>query len=401
MKTTILDTKKFSESLDNLMDSYNSFYWAVAWGTISDKAEKLFNNQSKIKSLLIGIDFYQTHPDFLSRTIECKRIKVATDICSGTYHPKVYYFESGDNAAAIIGSGNFTYSAVTKNVEIGVLLEGKKNDAHLSEIKGLVSQLYKKGSAITKEFLVSYNRKYEATKKQRRELSRKVKVKVAKSNAPNPELLSLSFDEYVELVKSNDRHNLQGRIGLLNKAQTLFRNVSGFNQLGIFDRQAIAGVLKSQEGVTSMGDNFDWGWFGTMANGDFANRINTNHELISLALEHIPLSGEILKENYDEYINLIVRAFEDASHKVKIPTASRLLALKRPDTFVCLNSKNITGLSKDFRFARTTLNFEKYWAEIIEPIRESNWFTSMRAYGEKGKIWDYRVALLDTVYYVP
>lgn len=75
--------------------------------------------------------------------------------------------------------------------------------------------------------------------------------------------------------------------------------------------------------------------------------------------------------------------------------------MKRPDQFVCVDERNIRLMSEDLGFAPTTLNFEKYWAEIIEPIMQARWWLVRRPPGTEGRIWDARAAMLDAIYYEP
>jgi len=49
-----------------LIDLYENFYWATAWaGVGSTHFDNLLANKDKIKKIVVGIHFYQTHPDFI------------------------------------------------------------------------------------------------------------------------------------------------------------------------------------------------------------------------------------------------------------------------------------------------------------------------------------------------
>lgn len=82
--------------------------------------------------------------------------------------------------------------------------------------------------------------------------------------------------------------------------------------------------------------------------------------------------------------------------------ASRLLAMKRPDVFVCLDSKNETKLQDSFRIAKRVKHkdYEKYWDSIIVPIMSSPWWTSSPPpSGVEREVWQARAAFLDCLYY--
>ena len=133
--------------------------------------------------------------------------------------------------------------------------------------------------------------------------------------------------------------------------------------------------------------------------GVFKNRVIENDPHLSAALDCIAPAGEVTEEDFQRFANLFQRAFADASRNGGIPTASRLLAMKRPDYFVCVDSKNVERLANNFGFARTTLGFETYWSKVVEPIMQARWWQTPRPRGREGRIWDGRAAMLDTLFY--
>ena len=94
-----------------------------------------------------------------------------------------------------------------------------------------------------------------------------------------------------------------------------------------------------------------------------------------------------------------LRAFEGSSRVGGVPTATRLLAMKRPDTFVCISNPNREGLSQALAFPKTTLKIDNYWERIIEPLRLSPWYTSPRPTDKYAELWDGRAAMLDAIHY--
>ena len=73
--------------------------------------------------------------------------------------------------------------------------------------------------------------------------------------------------------------------------------------------------------------------------------------------------------------------------------------MKRPDYFICLNSQNRNGLRKDFSLS-SNIRYEEYWNNLITIIIYSVWWSSScpRDNSEK-QIWQFRVAMLDIIYY--
>jgi len=211
----------------------------------------------------------------------------------------------------------------------------------------------------------------------------------------------MSWIKYRKIVKLSDSHDFKRRLDVLNKAQSLLNSnsVQSFSDLDILDRKAIAGIIGENEKAGTQLESYDWGWFGSMVGaGVFKNRILENDKNLSLALDHIPTTGDVSEDNYNAFIEDFQKAFKGSKRKGGVPTASRLLAMKRPDQFVCVDKLNRKNLSKDLGFTASSLDFEMYWSEIIEPIMQSSWWQSPRPSGIDGKLWDARVAMLDAIY---
>jgi hypothetical protein len=134
--------------------------------------------------------------------------------------------------------------------------------------------------------------------------------------------------------------------------------------------------------------------------GLFKNRVNNNDVNLSLALDAIPPTGEVLQEYYSQFVSYFARAFPTGlGHG--LGTATRLLALKRPDYFVCFDSANRAGLCKAFDITLGHHDYERYWASIVERVVLSTWWNSPRPKNVKEmKVWDGRVAFLDSFYYL-
>jgi HKD family nuclease len=89
--------------------------------------------QSLPKTIVTGLDFGITEPkalEYLSKTPNCSVYLAGTDCLnraglrpSISFHPKIYILDKSDRRAALIGSANFTGTALTINTEVAYLIE--------------------------------------------------------------------------------------------------------------------------------------------------------------------------------------------------------------------------------------------------------------------------------------
>ena len=109
------------------------------------------------------------------------------------------------------------------------------------------------------------------------------------------------------------------------------------------------------------------------------------------------------REDYVAYIDRFVRAFPFSDNQYKrhgLATATRLLAMKRPDYFVCLDNANREKLLGSFGVKIANQDYEGYWDKVIERIQLSTWWNARRpTEATAGQIWDGRAAMLDAIYY--
>jgi hypothetical protein len=212
---------------------------------------------------------------------------------------------------------------------------------------------------------------------------------------------SMDWKEYSRRVRSSRHHNVTKSLQMLAVARRWFATKASFVTFSPAQRKAIAGVLgENQKDGPDL--NRDWGWFGSMgAAGDFANRIEENDPALSKALDGIPQSGEVTRAQYDRYCRLFRQAFARSSRTGGVPSATRLLSMKRPDTFLCVCKPNVAAAAKALGFAPTTLHLDNYWERVVEPIRLSVWYNEDKPDHPDGELWEARAAMLDTLFYRP
>jgi HKD family nuclease len=97
-------------------------------------------------SLVVGLDFDATDPAFLKHFSENRSeaeagAPVKTFRDSGTFHPKVYLFNTRSAFTAIVGSSNFTDGGFGSNLEMNLLVTGKVSDSVFLELQGWIDAL--------------------------------------------------------------------------------------------------------------------------------------------------------------------------------------------------------------------------------------------------------------------
>jgi HKD family nuclease len=371
--------------------------WAVAWASHDFPLFKLLQeNRAKIQQATVGIHFYQTHPDFIASFMEHDAVRFVMNP-SGVFHPKLYYFEyeNGD-WECITGSPNFTRGAFSHNTEVAVLFGNHDAEAVAAhdEIMTALDDFNGLSKRLSEKDLLAYRTIW---KRQQRRLnplsgsysSPESEPKSNRSPLETP-LFVADWSEYFNSVREDTQHTTEGRLAVLEEAHRLFENYPHFSDMSDEERKSIAGFGRSKQ--------LDWLWFGSMrAAGLFKQAINENNHQVSEALDEIPLSGEVTQEHFDRYLYLFRNAFENSG----IATATRLLAMKRPDYFVCLDSKNRDSLCEEFKIPKN-IALDGYWAKVVERITDSNWWNSPEPQDAfEKRIWKCRAAFLDVRFYKP
>ncbi len=116
----ITSASKLEAEFTRLIRKHGAFLWATAWAGIGSRAFKeLVAAREKIRRVVVGLHFYQTHPDFIQVFIKHKHKGVRfIKQTEGTFHPKLYLFLDDDGHwEMLVGSPNFTQPAFTLNTE--------------------------------------------------------------------------------------------------------------------------------------------------------------------------------------------------------------------------------------------------------------------------------------------
>ena len=220
-------------------------------------------------------------------------------------------------------------------------------------------------------------------------------------------ILALSWEKYYSLLVKKGK-DLDDRLNLLLKAQEYF-NQNTFEHMTEEQRKNIAGANEKKDGIN------DWRLFGRMPIPRFIARLNSMDsqlKYISNSIDMIPSLGKITKKDYENFLYYfkasdndfidLDKVYETAGWGYGISPISRLLSIKRPDEFFCLTSANQPKLLKSFGINKQikTKDYERYWEEIIESVRQSPWYNSDKPTNKKELLfWNARVAMMDALFY--
>ncbi|MEZ5710089.1 MAG: phospholipase D-like domain-containing protein [Blastomonas sp.] len=401
MKTELLDADSVRKRLRKLIRKHDKISLAVAWGYNGKVADCLFQHCDKFETVMFGVSFCQTDPALVDRLVGLRNAYIA-ESSNGTFHPKLYYFQTGDFAEAIVGSSNFTGGGLGKNWEACLHIRGAADAPAFEQIRSTIDGYRELRKPVSTAMAKSYRLQFDTAKKHKRPKNPILPSDKSGWRQLTSPLVEMDWKTYVSLVQGSRFHELDRRLGLLREAQKMIASAASSADLSPNEWKAIAGVIGEAQKREANLEGHDWKWFGSMSGmGDFANRVKDQDAWLARAMDSIPRHGDISQDQFDTFCEQFLRAFENSHRTGGVPTATRLLAMKRPDTFVCISKPNLAGISTALSFAKTTLNLENYWGRVVEPIRASIWYNAKRPTGESGQIWDGRAAMLDAIYYDP
>lgn len=399
MKTTLISNADATTTLSQLIHSCTWIDFAVAWAGNCSITEDMLDDRNghKLRRIVIGTHLYQTDPAVLSRFLNVPSGKYMPPD-GQLFHPKTYLFTFSKAVVAVVGSHNLTNGAFgDKNIEASILIKGKSHDHVIRAIGDFVTTSWNNARARDDEFLADYKDEWNAKKKTLKELKRFSGSKKTRS-VTSP--LDWPWRDFYRYVKEKDQHkSIDKRLKVLSTARAFFERSGGsLRNMPLEARKAIAGTYHHAEDKPN---DLPWGWFGGMfGQGSFKALVNKNSTKLSKALDHIKMKGDVTEAQYRKFRRDFSAAFKDEVREGGIATATRLLAMKRPDVFVAVNKGNRKNLCNALNIAETTLSLDNYWNRIIAPVQLSPWWNQRRpTEGKETKIWDNRAALLDCIYY--
>lgn len=383
------------KQLKRLVSKYPNISIATAWASSDTEVFRaLVSYQDRIFNAVIGTHFYQTHPDVLDRFVDSEKVKFILQP-NGVFHPKVYLFWSNESWEVVIGSPNLTVGALTKNTELSILVTSSDGQPALKqEIMEVIRGYFDEAQTVRRSDAENYRKLWELKTRNLMKIADVFGGKAGTKPAAQSTVMSMEWKDYLVEIKKDKFHGFQARLALITQIRNYFKAYKHFNDMDLDVRKGIAGLPSTNAVIEN------WGWFGSMKGaGAFAGHINASNQAFSLALDEIPLAGEVRREHYECFIDQYLKAFE--SGRDGLATATRLLAMKRPDVFLCLDARNRKKLSQDMGIISPSgLDYKRYWEEVIERLMQTPWWQSPEPTDPlEQNAWYARAAMLDAIFY--
>jgi HKD family nuclease len=399
MEIELMEAKAISRRLKTLIENHERISLAVAWGELTGVAKTLIGHKSKFDTVLFGLDFSATDPDLIDELVGVPNAFVAKNR-PGCFHPKIFYFQSGSEAEAIVGSANFTNGGLGKNLEASVHVKGAADEAFFKQVRKQLGSYEWLQRPITKKLAASYRRQAKAADRAQRPTNPVLPDDEDQWPRFNSRVATMSWEEFARRARREKHHVFDKRIDLVREIQKMFARKGSFADLSLAEWKGVAGLLGAVEATAANLGGLEWGWFGSMNRATaFAKAIGLQDSAIAQALDLIPKRGDVTRAQFDQYAATFKLALPKSKAGNPLATATRLLAMKRPDFFVCVDGGNKPRLSKALNFRPNMLTLDTYWGWVIEPIRQAPWYNAPRPVGPDTELWDARVAMLDAIYY--
>ena len=381
-------------NLSRLIKKYSNISFAVAWASSgTDVFTKLLEDKDKIRQAVIGTHFYQTHPDVLDSFADSQIVKFMLQP-SGVFHPKVYAFWNDTSFEVLIGSANLTKGALNTNAEVSTLITHEDSPAIKDELLKVIEGYWIAAKTVDQDAAQRYRNIWTAKQPELLKLVDQYGSAPPTKSAMQSKVMGMDWPTFLAEIQKDKTHGFDDRLDLLAQVRKAFSSYPTFNDIPLDMRLGIAGLrsksLKHSE------------WFGSMVGaGVFYKLMNASEPAFSRALDFIPPTGTVTKDQYQAFITEYLKAFPDG--RDGLGTSTRLLSMKRPDQFLCVDGANLRKLANDVEIRRADkLDYDRYWDEVVVRLMDSPWWKSEPPKaGKELEAWKARASMLDAIFYEP
>ena len=223
MARIITNLKELSKIFIGYCDKYQQISFVTAWaGKFNAIIDALNRNKDKIVHSSVGLQFYQTAPEFIDRFWEVEDIQYCKNKSTDIFHPKAYLFynKGGSKWAAIIGSSNLTNGGFSRNKECNVLLTSETDDKDIFiSVKNMIEKYWQLSDLLTEDEFDCYKERAKVKETDLMQLKKPLCL----------EIDGLDWNGYIKRMAVNQEEGTidsaanRTRLALLDTAQQLFR----------------------------------------------------------------------------------------------------------------------------------------------------------------------------------
>lgn len=402
-------SKEIGEVISDCLDKYNNVSFAVAWIKDNNIYQELLEHKDKIQFSTVGIDFAGTDINVLNDFKYSDNVKIYKG--KYTFHPKIYVFYNITRYTAIIGSANLTNGGMFNNDECAVLLT-KEDGVLLKDILKILEEYFDKAKIITSDIINEYSKEYQVIQDNSNSIVKRLEpIKHKINEAP---YINLKWEEVSKSIRNFE--DIKDHVKMLENIQEIFRNISTkrikFESKELVEeRNKIIGNFVRDNENNNIYRVFGGLFNAGKAKGIFVNKNGEYTETLKKIGEALETIDILTKDTFKKIIHKsIVRNFLNSILNIKgcnLTTATRLLTVKRPDLFICINngsnnkdSNKFKGNSKIindiFKISFNSSNKDtliKNYIDLLGKIYNTDYFKYPLI--QNDDISNYRVAFLD------
>ncbi len=188
--------------------------------------------------------------------------------------------------------------------------------------------------------------------------------------------LNINWPDYLNIINQLPANfKIASSLKLLNKADELMNQLqAGVSEGSQIERFLIGGIADNK---TISHFKLDPELLGSMTSfAGFKKILKNDASGLQKLLKIIPAKGRIDGWHYMQFTDGYRQLFEaNGIKQAPLFPATRLLAMKRPDQFVCIEPATDNSFYQAFGIKALKKNdFSRYWDEIILTIQQTEWF---------------------------
>ena len=390
----LIETKDILRRFCENIEWATSIDLATAWATENDGLYKLCQlketSDLEIRAI-VGLWGNFTHPMALKILDRIGRLRIVDE--NQHFHPKIYVFRSPKKSVAWVGSANFTKGGFELNEELLLATSDTKT------IENWFDRLWHKCDHLQDGAIDEY-------------------AKHRKQNQPNPPSLPqgpiprlpdgpltllqgvTDWNGYLDALEQCNRW-WASRKGyfVLEETHSWYETISqlhhivkqqNWSEIDDTDRKHLIGL---------QGINANWGLLGRMRPLALDAIFQEKHTLNTVQ----DAVRDVVAADDSDFPDAAIEAYEKITgiKNLAHATATRLLALARPDRIVSFNEKSRNGLVKYFNLNINSgsLKSESY-RSLLDSLYKKSWFNGPRPETPRERnIWAMRAALMDCFVY--